>query len=161
MPRSTFSLALLLLAGCSPHRPAGTVDAALPVAGIPESLTYQKELRVDLTSMTHTPSGLYYTDEQVGSGAEAKAGGHASVHYSGWLVNGEQFDSSLGGSPLTFGVGNGEVIQGWDEGVTGMKVGGRRKLVIPPALGYGAAGSGGAIPPNATLVFDVELIDVR
>ena len=100
-------------------------------------------------------------DLQVGSGAEATAGQQVSVHYTGWLTNGTKFDSSLDrGSPFQFELGAGRVIKGWDDGVAGMKVGGKRKLTIPPELGYGARGAGGVIPPNATLVFEVELLGV-
>jgi FKBP-type peptidyl-prolyl cis-trans isomerase len=113
-------------------------------------------------------TALQKTDVSVGSGAEAKTGSTAQVHYTGWLYDaaaadhhGKEFDSSRGGSPFEFRVGAGEVIQGWDEGVAGMKVGGKRVLTIPPALGYGARGAPGAIPPNATLVFEVELMGVR
>jgi FKBP-type peptidyl-prolyl cis-trans isomerase len=109
-----------------------------------------------------TASGLKYTDEKVGTGAEAKAGQRVSVHYTGWLTNGTKFDSSKDrGQPFTFALGGGQVIKGWDEGVQGMKVGGVRKLTIPADLGYGARGAGGVIPPNATLVFEVELLDVK
>ena len=106
-------------------------------------------------------SGLQYDDLQEGSGAVAAAGKTVEVHYTGWLKDGTKFDSSLGrGKPFSFKLGAGQVIQGWDEGVAGMKVGGKRKLVIPPALGYGAHGAGGAIPPNAELTFEVELLRV-
>jgi FKBP-type peptidyl-prolyl cis-trans isomerase FkpA len=106
--------------------------------------------------------GLKYTDEQVGTGAEAVPGKTVVVHYTGWLDNGTKFDSSKDrGQPFTFPLGGGRVIKGWDEGVAGMKVGGRRTLVIPPELGYGARGAPGAIPPNATLKFEVELLDVK
>jgi FKBP-type peptidyl-prolyl cis-trans isomerase len=97
-----------------------------------------------------------------GSGATARAGDTVSVHYSGFLADGTKFDSSRDrDEPITFPLGRGAVIEGWDEGVAGMQVGGKRKLVIPPALGYGTRGAGGVIPPNAILVFDVELTDVR
>ena len=112
------------------------------------------------TDLTTTPSGLQYKDLEVGTGAEARARQQVHVHYTGELTDGRQFDSSRGGAPLDFRLGVGQVIQGWDEGVAGMRVGGRRILVIPPELGYGARGAGGVIPPNATLVFDVELMDV-
>jgi FKBP-type peptidyl-prolyl cis-trans isomerase FkpA len=97
----------------------------------------------------------------VGEGAEAVAGKHVTVHYTGWLTNGTKFDSSLDrNDPFDFPLGRGHVIRGWDEGVAGMKVGGKRKLTIPPEMGYGARGAGGVIPPNATLVFEVELLGV-
>ena len=115
--------------------------------------------------MNPTPSGLQYEDTVVGDGAEAKAGQHVTVHYTGWLYNdgtkGAKFDSSKDrNDPFAFDLGGGQVIKGWDEGVQGMKVGGKRTLVIPPQLGYGARGAGGVIPPNATLMFDVELLGV-
>lgn len=106
------------------------------------------------------PSGVVVTDLVVGNGAEAKKGQRVRVHYTGWLTNGTQFDSSVGGEPFDFRLGAGEVIKGWDHGVAGMKVGGKRKLVIPPALGYGAQGAGDDIPPHSTLVFEVELLKV-
>jgi peptidylprolyl isomerase/FKBP-type peptidyl-prolyl cis-trans isomerase FkpA len=97
---------------------------------------------------------------QVGTGAEARAGLKVEVHYTGRLLDGKQFDSSIGGSPFSFKLGAGQVIKGWDQGVAGMKVGGKRKLTIPPELGYGMRGFPGVIPPQATLVFDVELLGV-
>jgi len=114
-------------------------------------------------------TALQKTDVTPGSGAEAKVGSTVRVHYTGWLYDasaadhrGQKFDSSKdSGSPFDFRLGAGEVIQGWDEGIAGMKVGGTRVLTIPPALGYGAQGASGIIPPNATLVFEVELLDVR
>ena len=109
-----------------------------------------------------TPSGLIYEDTTVGSGAEAASGKKVTVHYTGWLTDGTKFDSSKDrNDPFEFNLGQGQVIKGWDEGVAGMKVGGRRTLTIPPDLGYGAQGSPPVIPPNATLVFDVELLGVR
>lgn len=109
-----------------------------------------------------TSSGLQYIDQVVGTGDVAKAGQTVSVHYTGWLTNGTKFDSSVDrGQPFSFPLGAGRVIKGWDEGVQGMKVGGKRKLTIPANLGYGARGAGGVIPPNATLVFDVELLGVQ
>ena len=113
-----------------------------------------------------TSSGLQYEEIKVGDGAEAKAGTHVTVHYTGWLQNadgtaGSKFDSSKDrNDPFDFPLGGGRVIKGWDEGVQGMKVGGVRKLIIPSALGYGARGAGGAIPPHATLIFEVELLGV-
>ena len=116
--------------------------------------------------MITTPSGLQYEDTTVGEGAEAKAGQDVTVHYTGWLYNdgtqGAKFDSSKDrNDPFEFSLGAGMVIKGWDEGVAGMKIGGKRTLIIPAALGYGARGAGGVIPPNATLKFDVELLGVQ
>jgi FKBP-type peptidyl-prolyl cis-trans isomerase FkpA len=111
---------------------------------------------------TTTASGLQFEELAVGSGNSATAGQKVSVHYTGWLTNGTKFDSSKDrGEPFVFPLGKGHVIKGWDEGVAGMKVGGKRKLTIPPTLGYGARGAGGVIPPNATLVFEVELLDAK
>jgi FKBP-type peptidyl-prolyl cis-trans isomerase FkpA len=113
-----------------------------------------------------TASGLEYEDKITGEGAAAKSGDHVTVHYTGWLRNddgsaGKKFDSSKDrNDPFEFPLGAGHVIKGWDQGVEGMKVGGARTLIIPPTLGYGARGAGGAIPPNATLIFDVELLAV-
>ena len=105
---------------------------------------------------------LKIEDVVVGAGAEALKGKQVSVHYTGWLTDGKKFDSSKDrAQPFQFALGRGQVIQGWDDGVAGMKVGGKRKLTIPPELGYGPAGAGGVIPPNATLVFEVELLGVR
>lgn len=116
-------------------------------------------------AFTTTASGLQYEDTTVGEGAEATRGNPVSVHYTGWLYNdgvqGAKFDSSRDrNDPFGFQLGAGMVIQGWDEGVAGMKVGGQRTLIIPASLGYGARGAGGVIPPNATLKFDVELLKV-
>ena len=109
-----------------------------------------------------TPSGLKYWELKKGSGAVAKAGDSVQVHYTGWLTEGKKFDSSVDrGSPFVFKLGAGMVIKGWDEGVAGMKVGGKRQLHIPAELGYGARGAGDAIPPNAALIFDVELLGVN
>jgi len=117
-------------------------------------------------SQTTTASGLQYDDLTLGSGAEAVEGDYVSVNYSGWLQNpdgsaGELFDSSVErNEPFEFPLGAGHVIKGWDEGVQGMKVGGKRRLIIPSSLGYGSRGAGGVIPPDATLIFDVELLSV-
>jgi len=116
--------------------------------------------------MTTTPSGLEFEDTTIGTGATAASGQEVTVHYTGWLyqdgIQGKKFDSSKDRqSPFVFNLGAGMVIKGWDEGVAGMQVGGVRTLIIPPALGYGARGAGGVIPPNATLKFEVELLGVR
>ena len=115
--------------------------------------------------MTTTPSGLKISDTQVGTGTSPETGQTCVMHYTGWLddngTRGEKFDSSVDrGTPFEFSIGVGQVIKGWDEGVASMQVGGKRTLTIPPELGYGARGAGGVIPPNATLIFDVELLDV-
>jgi len=108
-----------------------------------------------------TDSGLKFEDLTLGEGNIAEAGNQVSVHYTGWLTDGTKFDSSVDrDQPFQFGLGQGMVIRGWDEGVAGMKIGGKRKLTIPPQLGYGAQGAGGVIPANATLVFDVELLEI-
>ena len=116
--------------------------------------------------MITTASGLQYDDTHPGDGDTATAGQYVTVHYTGWLwengEKGEKFDSSLDrNDPFEFGLGQGMVIQGWDEGVQGMKIGGKRSLIIPPELGYGARGAGGVIPPHATLLFEVELLGVE
>jgi FKBP-type peptidyl-prolyl cis-trans isomerase FkpA len=145
-------LALVALLGC------GDKADRAPAA----ARGFSAALGIDTAAMTRTPSGLRYQDVTVGSGNTATAGKTVSVHYTGWLPNGEKFDSSRDrNQPFGFNLGAGQVIAGWDEGVAGMKVGGRRKLVIPPDLGYGTAGAPPDIPPGATLVFDVELLDVR
>lgn len=123
----------------------------------------------ETTVMTSEITELVKNDTVVGEGREAEIGFMVSVHYTGWLYDpaaedkkGEKFDSSVDrGQPFEFNLGNGQVIQGWDQGFAGMKIGGKRTLIIPPEMGYGARGAGGAIPPNATLIFDVELLDVK
>lgn len=127
--------------------------------------TLSRPQGIDKMTYQTTPSGLQYSDTVVGSGDEARAGQHVSVHYTGWLYqdgkSGRKFDSSKDrGQPFAFPLGAGHVIRGWDEGVQGMKVGGTRMLIIPAELGYGARGAGGVIPPNATLLFEVELLGV-
>jgi FKBP-type peptidyl-prolyl cis-trans isomerase FkpA len=109
-----------------------------------------------------TPSGLKYEDIDAGTGATAQSGQKAKVHYTGWLTNGDKFDSSKDrNDPFEFTLGAGQVIKGWDEGVVGMKVGGKRKLTIPADLAYGARGAGGVIPPDAELTFEVELLGLK
>jgi len=146
------------LMGCADRPGGGAGDAV----GAPTDVTFAPAVDVSLDRMTRLPSGLYIEDVVAGQGQEAMAGQTAVVHYTGWLPDGTEFDSSrTRNEPFAFNLGASEVISGWDEGVAGMRVGGRRKLVIPPDLAYGAGGAGGVIPPNATLVFDVELLDVR
>lgn len=150
-PRAGAVLALALVMVLS-----GTFAAAIPTTA-----TAQTAGR----TMT-TPSGLKITDSKAGTGAQPQPGQICVMHYTGWLyengAKGAKFDSSVDrGQPFEFPIGQGRVIAGWDEGVATMKVGGKRTLIIPPKLGYGARGAGGVIPPNATLIFDVELLDVK
>ncbi len=117
---------------------------------------------VSMNEPQSTPSGLKYVDMVVGTGASPTTGKNVTVHYSGYLTDGKKFDSSVDrNKPFSFAIGVGQVIKGWDEGVASMKVGGKRKLIIPSALGYGSRGAGAAIPPNAELIFDVELLGVE
>jgi len=147
-------------------RPIAAAIAAAAIAGIVAGLPAAGPAAAQSAAMTTTGSGLKYLDDTVGTGAQARAGQQAVVHYTGWLyengAKGRKFDSSRDrNQPFEFPLGAGRVIAGWDEGVAGMKVGGKRTLVIPPQLGYGARGAGGVIPPNATLLFEVELVNVR
>ena len=160
------ALAALLMAACSRSEKPASEAAAAPAAEVAAA-------EATTAPATPTPSGsetmdLQKTELAPGTGAEIKTGQTALVHYTGWLYDaaapdnkGKQFDSSVGGEPFEFPLGAGRVIAGWDQGVVGMKVGGKRRLVIPPVMGYGERGAGGVIPPNATLVFDVELLDVK
>jgi|SRR5215469_414044 len=133
---------------------------ALGIASAMPQATASGPTKVDGKPKT-TASGLQYWDIKVGTGATAAAGKTVKVHYTGWLTDGKKFDSSVDrGQPFAFSLGAGQVIKGWDEGVAGMKVGGKRQLRIPPELGYGARGAANVIPPNSTLIFDVELLDV-
>jgi FKBP-type peptidyl-prolyl cis-trans isomerase len=149
MQRFVFVLGLFAILGAAAG--CGGGKSAAPSTSSPMKVSGQP---------TTTPSGLQYWDIVVGTGPTATPGNVVKVHYTGFLTTGEKFDSSRDrGEPFSFPLGGGQVIKGWDEGVAGMKVGGQRQLRIPPALGYGANGAGSAIPPNATLIFDVELLD--
>ncbi len=149
MRSSTLTLFALILSACGGSEGGGGAAAG-------------GDFKVDSAALTKTASGLQYQDVAAGSGAEAREGQVAVVHYTGWLTDGTKFDSSRDrGEPFSFPIGAGQVIPGWDEGVAGMKVGGRRKLVIPSNLGYGDMGAPPVIPPGATLVFDVELLELK
>jgi FKBP-type peptidyl-prolyl cis-trans isomerase FkpA len=161
--RNAMILVIIAATGTAACGDAADRDAAPAVASSEATTTYAPELNVHLSRMKRLDSGLHIEDLQVGEGEPLQAGQTALVQYTGWLPDGSQFDSSRQPDrrPFDLVVGAGEVIRGWDEGLVGMRVGGRRLLVIPPALAYGTAGAGGVIPPNATLVFDVELVEVR
>ncbi|NOK13556.1 FKBP-type peptidyl-prolyl cis-trans isomerase [Corallococcus exercitus] len=150
MLRSLLLCAVLALAGCGGDSSSGD----------PAQVTYADALGVNLSSMNKSESGLYTQDLVVGTGAEAVNGSRVLVHYTGWLPDGSKFDSSRGGQPFSFAVGAGQVIEGWDEGLVGMRVGGTRKLVIPSDMGYGSRGAPPVIPADSVLVFDVELIRI-
>jgi FKBP-type peptidyl-prolyl cis-trans isomerase FkpA len=161
---SVSKIAAILLAGSFAAASAFAQTPAPASAPAAAKAADAKPTEMKKAMTVTTASGLIYDDVVVGTGAEAKAG-PVKVHYTGWLFNdgkrGQKFDSSKDrGEPFGFPLGGGRVIKGWDEGVAGMKVGGTRILTIPPALGYGARGAGGAIPPNATLQFEVELLGV-
>jgi peptidylprolyl isomerase len=138
-------------------------DAAMPADGPLAQSGGASALGGELVAPTErvTESGLRITDLEVGDGAEAVSGRTVAVNYRGTLQNGREFDSSYGRGPFRFPLGAGRVIRGWDEGVAGMRVGGKRRLVVPPDLAYGSRGSGGVIPPDATLIFEVELLEVE
>ena len=138
----------------------GTDSTAPDIPSNPAVETYAATLGVTIAAMTKKSDNLYVQDIVVGTGTEAIVGRTVRVTYSGYLISGSRFDSNVGGSPFSFALGGGQVIAGWDQGVVGMKVGGKRRLVIGSALGYGRQGSG-PIPPNATLVFDVEVLNVQ
>ncbi len=145
---------------------AAALFAAPTFADDPKPTPAPEAAKKSESKMTKTPSGLQYEDTKVGIGASPQKGQTCVMHYTGWLwengAKGKKFDSSLDrGTPFSFPIGQGRVIKGWDEGVATMKVGGQRTLLIPPDLGYGSRGAGGAIPPNATLIFEVELLEIK
>ncbi len=145
---------------------AAALFAAPAFADDPKPTPAPEAAKKSESKMTRTPSGLQYEDTKVGTGAAPQKGQTCVMNYTGWLwengAKGKKFDSSLDrGTPFSFPIGQGRVIKGWDEGVATMKVGGQRTLIIPPDLGYGSRGAGGAIPPNATLIFEVELLDIK
>jgi len=159
------ALLLLLAAACRREAPSPPAEAQPAVAPAPaattlEELTYAADLKVDIPTMRLLPSGLLLQDLAVGKGDSVVAGMTAVVRYTGWLPDGTRFDGNEDGEPYSFRLGTGSVIQGWDLGLLGMKAGGKRKLILPASLGYGAEGSG-PIPPNSVLVFDVELLEIR
>src|SRR5215470_1113659 len=152
--RFATSLVAVLVLALAVNAQTGTEKKkeSAPTAGGPTKVT---------GAPTKTASGLEYWDLKQGTGPEATAGKKVQVHYTGWLTSGKKFDSSVGGKPFEFNLGAGQVIKGWDEGVAGMKVGGKRQLRIPADLGYGQEGSPPVIPPNSTLIFDVQLLGVQ
>jgi peptidylprolyl isomerase len=162
-------LTALLLAGCSSSNTSTTSTASTAPSTINQpqtdttkgpAMTYPGETAQ--AQPVTTSSGLQYIDLVVGDGASPKKGDNVSVHYTGYLLDGKKFDSSVDrGQPFTFPLGMGRVIRGWDEGVATMKIGGKRKLIIPAALGYGERGAGDVIPPNAQLIFDVQLLGIN
>lgn len=157
----TRSLAVLALTALPLACGDDDTTAPTPAASVIESTTFASSLGVDLARSTQTASGLYYRDLTVGTGAVVSAGQRLFIRYTGSLANGTQFDATAPGDPpFDFVFGVGEVIAGWDQGIAGMRVGGRRQLIIPPALGYGAGGRG-PIPGNAVLVFTVEVVAAR
>ncbi len=138
----------------------GSESTAPSTPSNPALETFNSTLGVNIATMTRRSDNLYVQDLVIGTGADANSGRTIRVTYTGWLVNGNRFDSNVGGAAFSFTLGIGQVIPGWDQGVAGMKVGGKRKLVIGSVLGYGSRGSG-SIPANATLVFDVEVLGVQ
>lgn len=157
MKNVSLLIAVIILAGMTAAQsgtqsPSSTTAAKKPVHVGPTKVTGEG---------TKTASGLQYWDIKEGTGPVAQEGQTAKMHYTGWLTSGKKFDSSIGGKPYGFKIGAGEVIKGWDEGVVGMKVGGKRQLRIPPSLAYGDKGYPGVIPPDSTLIFDVQLMSVQ
>ena len=159
MHRGITSITIAMLVTTTACASAGgtAAPASRPMAMIPFAAT----LDVDLARMTKTPAGVYYRDIEVGTGPIIRGREDVVVHYTGWLTNGVKFDSNTGDDrPLTVPLGRGRAIKGWDDGLAGMRVGGRRQLVIPPELGYGS-NRAGVIPPDAVLVFDIRVVSVK
>jgi peptidylprolyl isomerase len=156
-------LAVLAIAGCASGGAAGSPPDAPPAASRGAgAVAFAPALEVDVAAMTRRSSGLLVRDLAVGDGTLAARGSRVTVRYTGWLADGTAFDSSEGGGgPVTFRLGAGTAIRGWEDGLVGVREGGRRQLVVPPRLAYGARGLPGKVPPNATLVFVVELVAVR
>ena len=146
------SASLFVVAACTPEM------ATAPAASI-ESTTFASSLGINLANFTKSSTGLYTLDVTAGTGAAAVSGNHLTVHYTGYYTNGTSFDTSIGKTAFGFTLGTGAVIKGWDEGLVGMKVGGTRKLIVPPDLGYGG-GSFNGIPANSILVFQVQLVSI-
>jgi len=158
--RSLTALAMIPAMAAVALTAACSKEEALDIPSNPAVEVYAGSLGVSIAAMTKKAEGLYVQDLVVGTGADAISGKTLRMTYSGYLINGTRFDSNVGGSPFSFQLGASQVIAGWDLGIQGMKVGGRRKLVMGSALGYGRSGSG-PIPPNSTLVFDVEVLAVQ
>jgi FKBP-type peptidyl-prolyl cis-trans isomerase len=155
--RATLAIAAVaaLLTACASS--GGPPPLSRPV----ESIPFASTLNIDLAKMTKTPSGLYYRDLEEGTGSIIRPKMDVKVHYTGWLTNGVKFDgNSSDDPPITVPLGRGRVLKGWDEGLLGMRVGGRRQLIVPPSLGYGSDKEG-SIPPDATLVFDIRVVSAK
>ena len=152
---SVAAVMLVTLAACA------SAGSGAPATRPMESIPFASTLDVNLTRMTKTPAGVYYRDIEVGTGPVIRGKEDVKVHYTGWLTNGTKFDSNASDDqPLTVPLGRGRAIKGWDDGLAGMRVGGRRQLVIPPELGYGS-NRNGVIPPDAVLVFDIRVVSVK
>jgi peptidylprolyl isomerase len=156
---------LALAAACTSDRPGGAPAAEEQAPAQPRDAvtieTYADSLNVDFALMQRDSNGLYIQDIRQGEGEPVQAGQKVKMDYTGWLPSGRRFDSSEGKKPYEFTVGRGEVIRGWDVGVLGMKVGGQRRIIVPPRMAYGDEGMGGVIPPSAVLVFDLELVSIE
>ena len=155
---TVIAIAAVTVTACAGDDPPSSPSGIGP--SVPGTQTFASSLGVNIAAMSKRSDNLYVQDLTVGTGAEAVVGRTLRMNYTGWLANGQQFDSSVGRGPFEFRLGSGNVIQGWDQGIVGMRVGGKRRLVIGSALGYGTTGQG-SIGPNQTLVFDVELLSVQ